>query len=187
MEMKFWEIKAYISSILLFASFFHTHAQGDGPGFADLVPFVTTPMEVVDAMMELADVKEGDILYDLGSGDGRIPIEAAMRYGINTIGVEIDADLVDEAQQNAKDKGVENLTTFIQGDLFELDFSDATILVLYLFPDINLKLRPKIWQLPKGTRVISHRFDMGDWRPDEVKKITLEDGKEHVLFFWRVP
>jgi SAM-dependent methyltransferase len=162
-------------------------AQKDGPGFADLVPFVTTPMKVVDAMMDLAEINEGDILYDLGSGDGRIPIEASLRYGIKSVGVEIDAELVKEAKSNAEDKGVQDLVSFIQGDLFELDFSDATVLILYLFPDINLKLRPKIWELPSGTRVISHRFDMGDWRPEKTKIITLEDGKEHVLYFWKVP
>lgn len=187
MTMKFWGLKIAVCILMFFGIFHQSNAQDDGPSFADLVPFVTTPMQVVDAMMELAEIKEGDVLYDLGSGDGRIPIQASLRYGIKTIGVEIDADLVKEAKQNAKEMGVEELTTFIQGDLFELDFSEATVLILYLFPDINLKLRPKIWNLPKGTRVISHRFDMGDWRPDQVNKVTLEDGKEHVLYFWRVP
>ncbi|TVP47614.1 MAG: class I SAM-dependent methyltransferase [Mongoliibacter sp.] len=183
---------SYRNKIIICLSFCFTiftavHAQDDPPGFADLVPFVTTPMEVVDAMMELADIEAGDVLYDLGSGDGRIPIQAALRFGIRAVGVEIDADLVDVANENAIEKGVDDLVTIIQGDLFELDFTDATVLVLYLFPDINLKLRPKILQLPKGTRVISHRFDMGDWVPDEERKVILKDGKEHVLFFWKVP
>ncbi len=163
------------------------YGQVEEPGFSDLVPYVTTPMEVVDVMMELAQITDGDVLYDLGSGDGRIPIEASRRFGIRSIGVEIDADLVTKAKEHARDKGVEELTEFRQGDLFQMDFSDATILVMYLFPDVNLKLRPKIQALPKGTRVISHRFDMGDWEPDKVRSVELENGKEHVLYFWKVP
>lgn len=162
-------------------------AQEDSPGFSDVVPYVTTPMEVVDAMMDLADIKEGDILYDLGSGDGRIPIEAALRYGIKSIGIEIDSDLIREAKANAQENGVEDLATFVQRDIFESDFSDATVLVLYLFPEINLKLRPRIRELSRGTRVISHRFDMGDWKPRKTRKVILENGKEHVLYYWIVP
>jgi hypothetical protein len=173
--------------LFLLLPFLNSWAQEDPPGFSDVVPFVTTPMEVVDAIMELAEIKEGDVLYDLGSGDGRIPIQAALRYGIRSLGIEIDSDLVREANANATEKGVEDLVTFVQGDIFESDFSDATILVLYLFPEINLKLRPEIRQMSKGTRVISHRFDMGDWKPNKTRKVTLEDGKEHVLYYWTVP
>lgn len=162
-------------------------AQGDPPAFSDVMPFVTTPMEVVDAILDFADIQEGDILYDLGSGDGRIPIQAALRYGIESNGIELDSDLVSEANANAENKGVEDLVTFIQGNLFEVDFSDATVLILYLFPEFNLKLRPKIRELPKGTRVISHRFDMGDWKPQKTRTVTLEDGEEHVLYYWTVP
>ncbi|MGY6546448.1 SAM-dependent methyltransferase [Arthrospiribacter ruber] len=185
--MKIFKMRSGILLFLAIFFVFETSAQEDSPGFADLVPFVTTPMKVVDEMMDLAQIKKGDVLYDLGSGDGRIPIQASLRYGIRSVGVEIDAELVAKANKAAKEHGVEDLVTIIQGDLFELDFSDATVLVLYLFPDINLKLRPKIWEMPKGTRVISHRFDMGDWTPDEIRKIVLDDGKEHLLYFWTVP
>ncbi len=159
-------------------------AQHKSSDFSDLVPFVTTPVEVVKAMLEMAEIHPNDILYDLGSGDGRISIYAAQKYGIRSKGVEIDADLVRLANNHAKEAGVTDLVSFIEGDLFELDFSQATILTLYLFPDINLKLRPRILEMKPGTQIISHRFDMGDWEPDQVQKITLPDGKEHLIYLW---
>jgi SAM-dependent methyltransferase len=159
-------------------------AQHNSSDFSDLVPFVTTPVEVVKAMLEMAEINADDILYDLGSGDGRISIYAAREYGIRSKGVEIDADLVRLSNNNAKEAGVMDLVSFIEGDLFELDFSQATVLTLYLFPDINLKLRPRILQMKAGTRIISHRFDMGDWEPDKVQKIKLADGKEHIIYLW---
>jgi SAM-dependent methyltransferase len=161
--------------------------QEEKASFADLVPFVTTPWEVVDAMLELAEVGKDDFIIDLGSGDGRIPIRAAKKYEVQGLGVEIDADLVKEAKRLADEERVSHLVEFTQGDLFELDFAKATVLTLYLFPDINLKLRPKIWEMPSGTRVVSHRFDMGDWEPQETRKIVLPDGKEHLIFMWIVP
>lgn len=177
---------------LLFASLVYcialeVRAQDTTATFADLVPFVTTPWEVVDVMLELGEVDNDDFIIDLGSGDGRIPIRAAKRYGARGLGVEIDADLVEEAERLAEKEGVSHLVEFVQGDLFELDFSRATVLTLYLFPDINLKLIPKIQEMPSGTRVISHRFDMGDWEPMETRKIVLPDGKEHSIFLWIVP
>jgi len=177
---------------LLFASLFYwigieVRAQDTTATFADLVPFVTTPWEVVDAMLELGEVGKGDFIIDLGSGDGRIPIRAAKKYGTQGLGVEIDADLVEVATKLAEEKGVTHLVEFIQGDLFELDFTKATVLTLYLFPDINLKLRPKIQELPSGTRIISHRFDMGDWEPEQTKRIVLDNGKEHLIFLWIIP
>ncbi|WP_194774645.1 SAM-dependent methyltransferase [Pararhodonellum marinum] len=160
--------------------------QDKGSDFSDLVPYVTTPPAVIQEILQLAEVTSEDVLYDLGSGDGRIPIAAARQFGIRALGVEIDAELVNEANENAQIAGVSDLVTFVQGDLFAMDLSEATVLVLYLFPDINLKLRPRILQLEPGTRVISHRFDMGDWEPEETRKIVMEDGAEHVIFLWRV-
>ncbi|SMD43900.1 SAM-dependent methyltransferases related to tRNA (uracil-5-)-methyltransferase [Aquiflexum balticum DSM 16537] len=170
-------LAAFLSALLV-------KAQHKSSDFSDLVPFVTTPIEVVKAMLEIAEINPNDILYDLGSGDGRISIYAAQQYGIRSIGVEIDADLVNLANQNAKEAGVKDLVSFIEGDLFELDLSQATVLTLYLFPDINLKLRPRILEMKAGTRIISHRFDMGDWEPDKVQKIKLPDGKEHIIYLW---
>lgn len=120
--MKIFKMRSRILLFLAIFFVFETRAQEGSPAFADLVPFVTTPMKVVDEMMDLAQIKKGDVLYDLGSGDGRIPIQAALRYGIRSVGVEIDAELVEKAKLAAKEKGVEDLVTIIQGDLFELDF-----------------------------------------------------------------
>lgn len=167
-----------------FLSALSLKAQQTSSNFSDLVPFVTTPREVVSAMLEIAEINSDDILYDLGSGDGRISIYAAKEFGIRSKGVEIDADLVRLANQNAKEAGVKDLVSFIEGDLFELDFSQATVLTLYLFPDINLKLRSRIMEMKAGTRIVSHRFDMGDWEPDKVQKIKLPDGKEHIIYLW---
>lgn len=166
---------------------FSAKAQQTASDFSDLVPFVTTPWEVVDAILDLAKVTQDDVIIDLGSGDGRIPIRAAERLGAKGMGVEIDAELVALAILNAEKAGVTELVEFYQGDLFAMDFSEATVLTLYLFPDINLKLRPKILQMKPGTRIISHRFDMGDWKPDATQIITLPDGKEHVIYLWIVP
>ena len=174
--------------ISFFVLYFQTtKAQDSLATFADLVPFVTTPDEVVDAMLELAEVEGTDRIIDLGSGDGRIPIRAAVLFETQGIGVEIDAGLVEEARIRAKKEGVSHLVEFIQGDLFQMDFSEATVLTLYLFPDINLKLRPKILQMKSGSWIVSHRFDMGDWEPEETRKIVLPNGKEHVIFLWRIP
>ncbi|RZS97296.1 methyltransferase family protein [Cecembia calidifontis] len=164
-----------------------TKAQDNVANFTDLVPFVTTPWEVIEEMLDMAKVTEDDYIIDLGSGDGRILILAAKKFGTKGLGIEIDKDLVREAFELAIKEGVEDLVDFKQGDLFELDFSKATVLTLYLFPDINLKLRPKIWEMPSGTRVISHRFDMGDWEPTETRTIELADGKKHTVFLWVIP
>jgi hypothetical protein len=181
--------KIVLSFIIAFFSFsqLDVKAQDSLPTFADLVPFVTTPWEVVDAMLELAEVEGSDRIIDLGSGDGRIPIRAAVLFGTKGMGVEIDAELVGEAKKLAAEEGVSHLVDFVQGDLFEMDFSKATVLTLYLFPDINLKLMPKILAMKPGTRIVSHRFDMGDWEPEQTRKIILPDGKEHLIFLWRIP
>ena len=147
------------------------------------VNYIPTPQALVDDMLRLADVRAGDLLYDLGSGDGRIPITAAKRYGIRAVGIDIDPQRIIEANENARGAGVEERVEFRQEDLFKADFSDATIVTLYLFPDLNLKLRPRLLSVLKpGTRILSHRFDMGDWRPE--KTLTVGD---HVVYFWTVP
>src|SRR5690554_972513 len=146
------------------------------------VPYVPTRQTVVDAMLKLANVSEGDIHYDLGCGDGRIVISAAKKGAIAT-GVDIDPQRIKEANENAKIAGVSDQVTFIEGNLFDMDFSKATVLTLYLLPSVNLKLRPKILsELKPGTRVVSHAFDMGDWEPE--KKIVV-DGS--TIYFWTVP
>jgi len=157
-------------------------------GAADLerepdVIYVPTPQSVVEDMLRLADVKKGDVLYDLGSGDGRIPVTAARKYGVRAVGIDIDPERIREANRNAKKNGVDKLVRFRQQDLFQTDLRDATVVTLYLLPDLNLKLRPRLLeQLKPGTRIVSHQFDMGDWKADK----TLETGGATV-YLWIVP
>lgn len=159
-------------------------AQGLESDLANVVPYVTTPQSVVNKMMKLADLSKNDVLYDLGSGDGRIPIAAAKEFGARAVGVELDSELVMMADSLATQEGVSDLVEFIQGDLFAVDFSEATVLVLYLWPDLNLKLRPLIQKMKPGTKLITHNYDMGDWKPDEMVTIEGEDGRVHKLFLW---
>jgi 2-polyprenyl-3-methyl-5-hydroxy-6-metoxy-1,4-benzoquinol methylase len=147
------------------------------------VVYVPTPYDVVDEMLRMAGVGKGDVLYDLGSGDGRIPIAAAKNYGIRATGIDIDAELVRQAEDNARNAGVSGLVRFRQEDLFKADFREATVVTLYLQPHLNVKLRPKLWaELKPGTRVVSHQFDMGDWPPE--KKLE-RNGR--TLYFWTIP
>jgi len=147
------------------------------------VPYVATPNETVREMLELADVSEDDVVYDLGSGDGRIPIAAAHRYGARGVGIEIKPSLVDRARKNAKLSGVRDQVMFRQQDLFEADFSEATVVTMYLFPEVNLKLRPMLFeQLEPGTHVVSHSFDMNGWEPDSTTTVNGD-----VLYLWTIP
>jgi ribosomal protein L11 methylase PrmA len=147
------------------------------------VIFVPTPQEVVEDMLRLANVQKGDVLYDLGSGDGRIAITAARMYGIKATGIDIDPERIREANENAKRAGVTNLVQFRQENLFTADFRDATVITLYLLPDLNVKLRPKLWnELKPGTRIVSHQFEMGAWKPEK----RLESNGR-TIYFWTVP
>lgn len=147
------------------------------------VPFVRSPQKIVNRMLQLADVSDLDVVYDLGSGDGRIPITAAQEHGARAVGIEIKPDLVQEARQNAKIAGVADKVEFRQGDLFEADFSDATVVTLYLLPDVNTRLRPMLFeQLEPGTRVVSHGFDMDDWEADHVVQV-----ENTFLYLWTIP
>lgn len=146
-------------------------------------PFVTTPPAVVDSMLSMAAVSEEDVVYDLGSGDGRIPIRAAEKYGARGIGIEIDSERVEEARQSAKEAGVADRVDFRRADLFKADISEATVVTIYLLPKNNLQLRPKLLQeLEPGTRVVSHDFHMEEWTPDRTNDI---DG--NLLFLWHIP
>ena len=147
------------------------------------VIFVPTPQEVVEDMLRLANVQRGDVLYDLGSGDGRIAITAARKYGIKATGIDIDPERIRGANENAKKAGVTNLVQFRQENLFTADFRDATVITLYLLPDLNVKLRPKLWnELKPGTRIVSHQFEMGAWKPEK----RLESNGR-TIYFWTVP
>ena len=148
------------------------------------VIYVPTPEPVVDAMLNLAGVKEGDVLYDLGSGDGRIPIAAAQRFGVRGVGIDINPVRVREANANAETAGVTELVTFKEADLFEEDISEATVVTLYLLQSLNVKLRPKLLaELKPGTRIVSHAFDMADqWAPEQTQEV---DGSR--IYMWTVP
>jgi SAM-dependent methyltransferase len=152
------------------------------------VPFVPTPPEVVEEMLRLAGVKTGDILYDLGCGDGRIVIAAAKRFGIKAVGIDIDPVRITESNANAAAAGVTGKVRFIQQNLFEADFREATVVTMYLLTSVNRRLRPKLLaELQPGTRLVSHSFDMGDWRPDKTSVVSTSYDDERAVYFWIVP
>jgi tRNA G37 N-methylase Trm5 len=170
----------FFPAILLSASAF---AQAPARTQVPDVIYVPTPYEVVDEMLRLANVKKGDVLYDLGSGDGRIPVTAAKKFGIRAVGVDIDPQRIEEAKENAKKNGVARLVEFRNEDLFRTRFSEATVVTLYLLPDLNVKLRPRLLaELKPGTRVVSHQFDMGTWKPD--RKVELNG---RTIYLWTIP
>jgi precorrin-6B methylase 2 len=147
------------------------------------VPYVPTPQQVVDDMLELAGVKKGDVLYDLGSGDGRIVVTAAQRYGVPGVGIDINPERIGEAEANARAAGVEKLTEFRQEDIFKTDIGDATVVTMYLLPSVNNRLKPKLLgELKPGTRIVSHAFDIEGWEPE---RIIESDGR--TLYLWVVP
>jgi predicted O-methyltransferase YrrM len=151
------------------------------------VPYVPTNEKVLDAMLAMARVTKQDVLYDLGSGDGRIPITAARRFGTRGVGIEIDPQRVREANENARAARVAHLVRFVEGDIFEADLREATVVTLYLLPEVNLKLRPKLLsELRPGTRIVSHNYDMGDWKPLRQQTIRV-DNTDHVVYGWVVP
>jgi SAM-dependent methyltransferase len=152
------------------------------------VPYVPTPVEVVDEMLRLAGLKAGDVLYDLGCGDGRIVIAAAKRYGVKAIGVDIDPLRIQECEANAAAAGLTGKVRFLQQDLFETDFRDATVITMYLLTSVNIRLRPKLLaDLRPGTRLVSHSFEMGEWRPDKTTVVTTSFGDERDVHYWIVP
>lgn len=156
------------------------------------VPFVTTPDNVVDAMLELAGVGPADRLLDLGSGDGRIPIVAARRWGTPGLGVEIDPTLVEQSRRHAQATGVAARVRFVEQDLFETDLAQATVITMYLLPDVNMKLRPVLAGLAPGVRIVSHDWDLEDWVPDRRIVVPAPDKKmglrkEARLMLWVVP
>jgi len=158
----------------------------------DEVPFVTTPDTVTQALLELAGVGPKDYLIDLGSGDGRIVITAAARFGARGLGVELDPALVALSRDRARAAGVEQRTQFLVQDLFDTDLSRAQVITLYLLPAVNLQLRPRLLALAPGTRIVSHDWDMGDWEPDRTLRLDVPDKpigleKRSTLYLWVVP
>ena len=147
------------------------------------VIYVPTPEDVVEQMLKLANVHKGDIVYDLGCGDGRTVIAAAKKFGARGVGLDINPQRINESRENAQKAEVTDMVTFHLGDLFEADIKEATVVTLYLLQSLNVKLCPKLWkELKPGTRVVSHDFDMGDWKPE--KEVQLD---EHTIYLWTIP
>lgn len=151
------------------------------------VIFVPTPQEVVDRMLELADLKKGDVLYDLGCGDGRIVVTAAKRYGVKAVGFDVDPKRIAESRENVRKNGVEDLVTIRQQDIFQTDLSPANVVTLYLLPSLNVKLMPQLRKLQPGSRIVSHAFDMRGAKPAKVETVECSDGGRRTVYFWTVP
>jgi cyclopropane fatty-acyl-phospholipid synthase-like methyltransferase len=177
-------VLACLIVISAFAPAAMAQAQNGQPARSPDVIFVPTPQSVVEAMLKMAAVKQGDIVYDLGSGDGRIPITAVQKFGAaRAIGIDIDPQRIKEANENAQKAGVTDKVKFLNQDLFTSDFREATVVTLYLLDSLNEKLRPKLLEeLKPGTRIVSHAFRMGDWQPEKTETV---DGKN--IYFWTVP
>ena len=158
-------------------------AQAAAPTRRPDVIYVPTPEPVVEAMLQVANVTKNDVVYDLGSGDGRIPITAAKTYGARGVGIDIDPQRIKEATENLKNSGVGDRVKFLNQDLFTTDISEATVVTLYLLPSLNLKLLPKLnKELKPGTRIVSHAFDMGDAKPQETLNVN-----GRTVYFWTTP
>ena len=151
------------------------------------VPYVPTHESLVNEMLRMAKVGKNDVLYDLGSGDGRIVITAARKFGTRGIGYDLDPDRIKEARENAERAGVTDRVRFEQQDIFTAKISDATVVTMYLLPDVNMRLRPKLLsELKPGTRIVSHNYDLGDWKPVQRKEMDVS-GVSHTLYLWVVP
>ena len=158
-------------------------AQANQPARKPDVPYVPTPQPVVDRMLEIAKVGKNDVVYDLGCGDGRIVITAARDRGARGVGIDLNPERIAEAKANAESAGVNNQVKFMVGDLFTADFSEASVVTLYLLPDVNRALRPQLWkQLKIGTRVVSHDFDMGpEWPPEQIERVGTK-----TIYYWTI-
>jgi ribosomal protein L11 methylase PrmA len=158
-------------------------AQAQAPTRTPDVIYVPTPPEVVEAMLKVANVKAGDVVYDLGCGDGRIVVTAAQKYGARGIGIDIDPQRIKEANENVQKAGVGDRVKIMQADLFEVPISEATVVTLYLLPSLNVKLMPKLMkELKPGTRIVSHAFDMGDWKPEQTINVN-----GRTVYYWTIP
>jgi len=151
------------------------------------VIFVPTPQEVVDKMLELAQVTKDDVVYDLGCGDGRIVVTAAKKFGCRAFGFDVDPERIQESKENVEKNGVGNLATIEQKDIFTLDLSKANVITLYLLPSLNVKLIPQLEKLKPGSRIVSHDFDMRGVTPDKVVTVDGDGGYEHTVYLWTTP
>jgi len=185
--MPSFRVTAFVTALLLPVGAPAPSALGPQiPKGKSLAPYVSTPQEVVDLMLTMAEVRQDDILYDLGCGDGRIPITAAKRYGARAIGVDIDPRRILESRVNARAAGVDHLARFVLQDAMTVDVSSATVVTLYLLSDSNMRLRTRLTtQLRPGARIVSHSFNMEDWKPTRTDEIDDRTGVKHRLYLWK--
>lgn len=177
---------ALLLSAITFPSPAALIAQDTATTAPSLAPYVPTPQDVVDRMLQLAQVTKDDVLYDLGCGDGRIVITAAEKFGARGVGVDIDPERIEESRANAKKAGVSDRVTFELQDAMTVDVSPATVVTLYLLSSSNMKLRPILTkQLRPGARIVSHAFSMGDWQPEKTDTFTDSRGSERTLYLWK--
>lgn len=163
-----------------------SHTWGQIPEQESLAPYVPTPQDVVEKMLEIAQVTSKDVVYDLGCGDGRIVITAAKKYGAHGVGVDINPERIKESQENARRAGVESLVKFMLQDAMTVDVSPATVVTLYLLPDSNRKLRGNLTRdLKPGARIVSHAFDMDDWEPLRTEQFTDAGGMTRTIYLWK--
>jgi predicted RNA methylase len=181
---------------LLCACYPASDAQVAAPTREPDVVFVPTPQAVVEKMLEMAEIKPGDVVYDLGCGDGRIVVTAAKKYGVKAVGFDINPERVKESLANVKSNKVEHLVTIRQDDIFTLDLREATVVTLYLLPELNVRLKPQLVKLKPGSRIVSHDFDMTGAKPVQVHNMTINtenphreglERTDHSIYKWVVP
>jgi cyclopropane fatty-acyl-phospholipid synthase-like methyltransferase len=178
-----------VSKLLIVVGFMASASQ---IGLAqETIPFVPSPMHVVHKMIEVAEIKKGDILYDMGSGDGRIVIEAAKKFGIKGVGIDLNPELVAQARENAVKEGVSHLVEFRAQDGLTVDISEATVVMLYMFKWFNNAIKPKLLKLKPGSRIVAHDFDIDDWKPNRIEYVQAPaDGSDYAesrtLYIWKV-
>jgi len=177
----------FMLALLLMVSGFATQVRAQ-----ETIPFVPSPMPVVLRMLEVADFKKGDVLYDMGSGDGRIVIQAAKKDGVRCVGIDLNPELVEKAKANAAQEGVSHLVEFRAADGLSVDISEATVVTLYMFKWFNNQIRPKLQKLKPGSRVIAHDFDIDDWKPTRVEYVSpnesgsSEFSEPRTLYIWNL-
>jgi cyclopropane fatty-acyl-phospholipid synthase-like methyltransferase len=186
-------MKEKISSLVVFVWLFAFGVTGASADFPEEIPFVPTPIEVVDKMLEMAAVQKDDVVYDLGSGDGRMVIRAAKKYGARGVGVEMDQTLLDKARKSAEAEGVSHLVDFRAEDALKTDLSPATVVTLYMLPWFNQAMKPNFRKyLKPGSRIVAHDFGIEGWQPDKTEKLPEPEKKAggylhyHSIFLWNV-
>jgi cyclopropane fatty-acyl-phospholipid synthase-like methyltransferase len=184
------KFRTFLVALVLLVSFSSARSQ---LGPREEIPFVPTPVEVIDRMLELAEVKKGDVVYDLGSGDGRIVIRAAKTYGVRAVGIEMDSLLLAKARQDAKAAGVSHLVEFRKEDALKVDLSKATVVTLYMLPWFNEAMKPSFKKyLKPGARIVAHDFGIEGWEPDKTEKLSEPEKKiggfmhYHTIHLWRI-